>query len=350
VSLVGIFMDVPSRHRPLALLVAVILAQVLLLAFQIRRDHDIRLIRVWSAELLTPLQRAGTFIVSKVDGVWFGYIDLRHVRVENRQLAEEVGQLRLKNQQLEGQAAQAVRLARLLGFRQANADVPMVTAEVIGANADSTSHTIFINRGEQDGIRRNMAVITPDGVVGKISEVLSHTSQVLLIDDRESGVGALLVGSRTHGVIKGTGDPLLWMDYVSTDEKVPAGEQVLTSGEDRIFPKNLPVGWVASTKSGFPFQTIQVSPAAHLDRLEEVIVLQTEKPLKSDQAAGADSSSQQKSPEVKNDAATSSIASAALAPNAKASPVSASSIGKKTPPPAAKKSLPTNPNPPGIPQ
>jgi rod shape-determining protein MreC len=341
-------MDVPSRHRPLVLLVAVILAQVLLLAFQIRRDHDIRLIRVWSAELLTPLQRAGTFVFSKVDSVWFGYIDLRHVRVENRQLAEEVGQLRLKNQQLEGQAAQAVRLARLLGFRQENGDIPMVTAEVIGANADSTSHAIFINRGEQDGIRRNMAVITPDGVVGKISEVLSHTSQVLLIDDRESGVGALLVGSRTHGVVKGTGDPLLWMDYVSTDEKVPAGEQVLTSGEDRIFPKNLPVGWVASTKSGFPFQTIQISPAARLDRLEEVIVLLTEKPLKSDQTIAADSSSPHKSPEAKAPQGTTALASAALSPNGKASSISVNPIGKKASPPAVKKVPPTNP--PGVPQ
>lgn len=315
-------MDVPSRHRPLVLLVAVILAQVLLLAFQIRRDRDVRLIRVWSAELLTPLQRAGTFIVSQVDSVWFGYIDLRNVRMENRQLASEVGRLRLQNQQLEGQAAQAMRLTRLLGFRQENADVPMIAAEVIGANADSTSHTVFINRGDQEGIRRNMAVITPDGVVGKISEALPHTSQVLLITDRESGVGTLLAITRAHGVVKGTGDPLLWMDYVSADEKVSPGEQVLTSGEDRIFPKNLPVGWVASTKSGFPFQTIAVTPSARLDRLEEVLVLLTEKSLNSRGGSELSSSSQQKSPEVKNQQNAAALASAAI---------------KKAPEPPAKK-------------
>ena len=303
-------MDVPSRHRPLVLLVAVILAQVMILAFQIKRGRDVRLIRVWSADLLTPLQRAGTFFISKVEGVWFGYIDLREVHFENRQLTAEVGKLRLKNEQLEGQAAQAVRLARLLGFRQENADIPMVAAEVIGANADSNSLTVFINRGEQDGIRRNMAVITPDGVVGKISEALAHTSQVLLITDRESGVGALLTDTRTHGVVKGTGDPLVWMDYVSTEERVPAGEQVLTSGEDRIFPKNLPVGWVASTKPGFPFQTVEVTPAAHLDRLEEVLVLLTEKTLNS-RPAEANSSSQQKSPEVGNQQSVTTLASAA---------------------------------------
>ena len=274
-------MDVPSRQRPLVLLVALILAQVLLLAFQIKRGQDVRLIRVWSAELLTPPQRGGTFLLSKIHGAWFGYIDLRSARAENQRLADEVGRLRLQNQELESQEAEAGRLAKLLGFRQANADAPMLAAEVIGASADSNSQTIFINRGERDGVRRNMAVVTPDGVVGKIFEAFPHTAQVLLITDRESGVGALLADTRTHGVIKGTGDPLLWMDYVTTEEKVPAGERILTSGEDKIFPKDLPVGTVASTKPGRPFQTIQVEPAAHLDRLEEVLVLLTEHSLAS---------------------------------------------------------------------
>ncbi|HEV2288197.1 MAG TPA: rod shape-determining protein MreC [Candidatus Acidoferrales bacterium] len=285
-------MDVPARHRPLVLLVAVTLAQVLLLAFQVKQtrgERHVLLIRVWSIELLTPLQRAGTYGISKIAGVWYGYIDLRHAHTENQQLTQEVEQLRLKNQELEGRSAEAERLSRLLGFRQANASIAMVAAEVIGAGADSTSETIFINRGAREGIRKNMAVITPDGAVGKIFEALSSTSQVLLISDKESGVGALLANTRTHGVVKGTGDPLLWMDYVTSDEKVPDGEKVLTSGEDRIFPKDIPVGTVVSTKSGLPFQTIEVQPAAHLDRLEEVLVLLTQQPLttRPSEAAGA---------------------------------------------------------------
>lgn len=331
-------MDVPPRHRPLVLLLAVILAQVLLLAFQIRRGRDVRLIRVWSVELLTPLQRAGNFLVNKVDAVWFGYIDLRNVRVENRELTKEVGDLRLKNEQLEGQASQAVRFSRLLGFRQENSDIPMIAAEVIGANADSTSHTVFINRGDQEGIRRNMAVITPDGVVGKISEALSHTSQVLLITDRESGVGALLAGTRTHGVVKGTGNPLLWMDYVSAEEKVATGEQILTSGEDRIFPKNLPVGWVASTKNGFPFQTIEVTPAAHLDRLEEVLVLLSEKPLNSHPENRASSTVPQKLPDSKVSGESNSRTSTLLpADGTRRSAPAAAATPKKAQEPSAKK-------------
>jgi rod shape-determining protein MreC len=289
-------MDVPSRHRPLVLLAAVIVAQVLLLAFQIKRGSDVRLIRVWSAELLTPLQAAGSFVINKIDATWFGYIDLRNAHAENNKLAEEVGQLRLKNEQLEGQAAEAVRLARLFGFRQQNADIPMVAAEVIGANADSNSHTVFINRGENDGIRRDMAVITPDGVVGRIIEALPDTSQVLLITDRESGLGGLLAGTRTHGVVNGTGEPLLQLDYVNTNEKVADGAEVLTSGEDRIFPKDLPVGTVAWTKATLPFQTIALRPAAHLDRLEEVLVLLTQHSFNLQQKNDT-SSSQQKTKE-----------------------------------------------------
>lgn len=272
-------MDIPARRRPLVVLVAVILAQVLLLAFQIKRDHDVRLVRVWSVALLTPLQHAGTYVISKIEGAWFGYIDMRDARSDDRRLEEEVGRLRLKNERLEGQAAEAIRLAKLLGFRKANAAVPMVAAEVIGANADANSETIFINRGARDGLRPNMAVVTPDGVVGKIFEVFSHTAQVLLITDKESGVGALLANTRAHGVVKGSGNPLLRMDYVTNSEKVLPGEKILTSGEDRIFPKDLPIGTVAWAKRGSLFQTIRVDPAAHLDRLEEVLVLLTEQSL-----------------------------------------------------------------------
>ena len=120
-----------------------------------------------------------------------------------------------------------------------------------------------------------MGVITPEGVVGKVLAVFPDTSQVLLLNDKESGVGALLAGTRTQGPVRGTGDPMLGMEYVSNDVKVQTGELVLTSGQDRIFPKDLPVGIVADVKpdSHSPFQLITVRPAAHLDQLEEVLVL-----------------------------------------------------------------------------
>ncbi len=267
--------DTISRHRPLALLASLVLAQVLLLAFQIRRNHDVRLVRYWAEELVTPVEGGATWTFSHIGGVWEGYIGLHHAHVENQNLRSDLDRLQLRNRELEAQAAEAQHLEILLNFHQAHPETPMLAAQVIGASADPISRTIVINRGERDHVRRNLAVITPDGVVGKIVEVLPSTSQVLLINDKDSGVGALFAVSRTQGVVKGSGGPDPRMEYVVNDEKVQPGDLILTSGEDRIFPKGLPIGSVEKATPGNPFQTILVKPAVRLDRLEDVIVLLT---------------------------------------------------------------------------
>lgn len=280
--------DTFSRHRPLALLAGVVLAQVLLLAFQIKRENNVRLVRYWAVEILTPLERAGTWMFSSVGGVWRGYFALRDTRGENERLRSEVEKLRLRNNELESQTAESQRLSALLSFHDTHPEASMLAAQVIGASADPTSHTLFINRGERDRLRRNMGVITPDGVVGKIVEVFPSTAQVLLINDKDSGVGALFAASRTHGVVKGSGDPEPHMDYVVNEEKLQGGEAIVTSGEDRIFPKDLLIGTVDNTAPGYPFQSIRVKPAARLDRLEDVIVLLSQQdllPKKTEEAA-----------------------------------------------------------------
>lgn len=277
-----------SRHRPLAVLAAAVLVQVLLLAFQIKRDHDVRLIRYWAAEVVTPFERFGTWSLSKLGGVWTDYIALHGAHAENARLRAELAQLRLRNRQLESQALEAQRLSVLLNFHDAHTEAPMLAAQVIGASADPASHTLVLNRGERDRVRRNMGVITPDGIVGKIVEVFPTTSQVLLLNDKDSGVGALLLDTRTHGVVKGSGDPHPRMDYVVNDEKVHTGEMILTSGEDRIFPKGLLIGTVAGARDANPFQIIRIEPAAHLDRLEDVLVLLSQQdlsPKRTDDAA-----------------------------------------------------------------
>jgi rod shape-determining protein MreC len=282
-------LDIFSRHRPLALLASVVLAQILLLAFQIKRDHDVRLIRYWAVALMSPVERAGTWSATTTKGVWTGYINLHNARVENERLRADIGVLQLRNKELESQSLETERLAKLWNFREAHPEVQMMAAQVIGASADSISHTLFVNRGSHDHLRNNLAVVTPDGIVGKVVEVFPSTAQVLLINDRESGVGALFADSRTHGVIKGSGDPDPRMDYVVNDEKIKAGETVLTSGEDRIFPKGLLIGTVTDFKPALPFQLIHVQPAARLDRLEDVIILFSQQDL--DPKQGGDGSS-----------------------------------------------------------
>ena len=269
----------PSRHRSLALLAGVLLAQVLMLAVQVKRDSRGRLIRVWSMTAVSPFEKGGAWGFGKVRGVWDHYFALQGTTRQNEELRTENDELKLQISQLQSKAAEADRLATLLNFRQSHQKVPMVMARVIGASAGTASQTIDIDRGERDGIRRNMGVITPDGVVGKVIESYANSAQVLLLTDKDSGVGALLAESRIQSPVGGTGEPLLSMKYVPNDDAVNTGEHVVTSGMDRIFPRDLPVGTIVDVRPANPFKQIRVRPAANLERLEEVIVLLTLHPL-----------------------------------------------------------------------
>jgi rod shape-determining protein MreC len=264
---------IPSRHKSLVLLAGVIVLQVLMLAVQIKRDSEGRLIRVWTVGAVSPFERAGSYGLGWVRDTWHHYFALRNATKENEQIRRENDALKLQISQLQGKAAEADRLAVLLNFRQSHADIPMIAARVIGVSAGAASLTIQLDRGERDGVRKNMGVITPDGVVGKVVEVYPKASQVLLLTDKESGVGAMLADSRIQSPVGGQGEPLLIMKYVPNDDTVNLGERVITSGMDRIFPRDLPVGTVAEIMAGNPFKQIRVKPAANLERLEEVLVL-----------------------------------------------------------------------------
>ncbi|HMI52451.1 MAG TPA: rod shape-determining protein MreC [Candidatus Saccharimonadales bacterium] len=276
---------IPSRHRSIFLLAGVVVLQVLLLAVQIKSESQGRLIRAWTVGAISPFERAGVSGVGSIRGIWNHYFALRNTSFENERLKQENDRQKLQITQLQGKATEAERLADLLNFRQSHHEVPMLAARVIGTGADAASQTIYLDRGDKDGIKKNMGVITPDGVVGKVVESYSNTALVLLLTDKESGVGAMLASTRIQSPVGGLGEPRLSMKYVSNDDTVNVGESVVTSGMDRIFPRDLPVGVVSEVKSGNPFKLIRVRPSANLERLEEVIVLLTLQPLELKKAA-----------------------------------------------------------------
>lgn len=277
----------PPRHKSVVLLAGVILLQVLLLAVQIKRDSQGRLIRTWTVGAVSPFERAGSYGFGWFRDVWRNYFALRSAKKDREDLRRENEALKLRIAQLEGRAAETDRLAALLHFRQSQSDVPMVAARVIGGSAGTASLTIEIDRGEKDGIRKDMGVITPDGVVGKVSEAYGNTSTVLLLTDTKSGVGAMLADSRIQSPVGGLGEPLVTMKYVPNDDDVSVGERVITSGMDRIFPRDLPVGTITEVKAGVDFKKIRIKPAANLEKLEEVLVLLTLNPLKGDDVPAA---------------------------------------------------------------
>jgi rod shape-determining protein MreC len=271
---------IPSRHRSLVLLTIVIVVQVLFLAVQIQQQNkegeNRSLMRSWSVGIISPFERAGAWGVNKIRGTWRHYFALRDTAFENERLKQENDTLKLEITQLRGKAAEADRFAKLLNFRATQEHIPMVGARVIASSPDASSAVVFIDRGSKDKIQRNMGVITPDGVVGKVIAVFSDTAQVLLITDRDSGVGAMIEESRLQSPVRGTSEPMLNMAYISNDDEVKVGEHVVTNGMDRIFPRDLPVGTIVEVKQGSPpFKYIRVRPAAQIEKLEEVIVLLT---------------------------------------------------------------------------
>jgi len=269
--------SVLGRHRNLIILLAVVFLQVLGLAMQVKRTsnqtQDTRLIRIWAVGAISPFERGLVWIQNSTGGLWHNYFYLRGVRAENRQLKEQIEQMRLEQVRLREDAVQARRLQTLLAFKEQYI-AKTVAAQVIGSSGSDLSRVIYIDKGEDAGIRRDMAVMTADGIVGKVLTVYPTVAQVLLISDQSSGVGAILEKSRLQGVLRGTVNGEVVLERVMSDEQVPVGETLLTSGGDQIFPKGLPIGSVAKVSTGKDlFLTIKIRPAANLSKLEEVLVL-----------------------------------------------------------------------------
>ena len=265
-----------SRYRNASLLVLLLAAQVVGLGVQVKRKTEAggtRLIRVWVGSGITPIEKSLVHTGHGFRDVWRNYFYLRGVRRENRDLKAEVERLRIEQVRLREDAAQAHRLQALLAFKEQFIS-QTVAAQVIGTSGSDQQHVVFIDKGSDAGVKPDMAVITPDGIVGKVLLVSHSWAQVLLINDSSSGVGAILESSRLQGILQGTAAGETMLKYVMSDEKVSTGERVLTSGGDRIFPKGLPIGAVQQTNPGSDlFLNIRVKPAADLSRLEEVLVI-----------------------------------------------------------------------------
>jgi len=266
-----------SRYRNVSILVAILFVQVLGLAVQVKRrsgaDESTRIIRLWTVSTITPLEKAIVWCQNGLGNMWSSYIYLRGVRQENRDLKFEIERLRLNQVRLSDDAQQARRLQALLGFKEQYI-AKTVAAQVIGSSGSEQSRSVYIDKGASAGVEKDMAVITADGLVGKVLRAYGSSAQVLLINDQSSGVGVILDKSRLQGVIKGTAAGEVILEKVMTDEQVAPGDLIVTSGGDQIFPKGITVGTVMKVSPGADlFLNIRVKPSANLSRLEEVLVI-----------------------------------------------------------------------------
>ena len=271
-----------SRYKNILFLVAVLVVQIIGLAVQIRRPNPtggdqpaVRLIRYWAISLMSPPEKVVHGSGTGLRGMWSNYLDLRHVRQQNQELKEQVGRLQLEQAGLLEDARQGQRLQALLAFKEhyISSTVP---AQVIGTSGTDQSRILYIDKGAKDGLKPDMAVITPDGIVGKLKDVYAHTSQVLVINDQTSGAGVLLETTRLRGVLRGNALGQPQIINMLPDERVKPGERVLTSGGDQIYPRGLPVGVVdrvVPDTQNPPYVDIILKPAANLGHLEELLVI-----------------------------------------------------------------------------
>jgi rod shape-determining protein MreC len=261
-----------NRYRNITVLLLVIAAQLILLAVQVKNNRDIPFIRVWTVTAVTPIASVVEWFRGGSSGFLHNYVFLHDADAENRRLREEVGRLKMDNIFLRNELRQADR-ARALQVFQSSTQSKTLAARTIGAGAGSGSKTIYVDRGSVEGVERGMAVVTPEGIVGKVIASYPTASEVLLVNDPDFAAGVVSQKNQTRGTLKGQGNGPCKVDYVPLEEKVEVGEWFYTSGDDRIFPRGFPVGTVTAVHEGQPFKEIQVEPSGFQHGLEDMLII-----------------------------------------------------------------------------
>lgn len=256
------------------ILSSIILLSFVLITINIRSARGPLFLEKAVGWVVAPMQNLLTDIRNSIARVFNHYIFLTNVARENEQMAREIDMLKRRNVELLEQIEWQDRVGNLMQYKEQQ-EQKAVLASIIGRDATQWSKVVFINKGTQQGIQENLVVVTNAGVIGHVTQALSTSAKVLLINDSRSAVDVLFQESRIPGVVAGTGQSYCDMKYVPITAKVEVGDSVLSSGLGGIFPKGLMVGTVTHVKKKKQglFQEITIEPKANLARLEEVLVL-----------------------------------------------------------------------------
>jgi rod shape-determining protein MreC len=266
------------RQRSGYVFLAVVLGQILLISAQVNAPNGVPLLETVTFGVFAEVQRGVSSVVGLVRSGWSGYVGLRGVEYENRDLRRQLAEAEVELQQQRALAERSRSLQALLDLRD-RTTLATVPAEVIAAGATPEFRTITIDRGSADGLATDMAVLAPAGVVGRVVTVVGRAAKVQLLVDRNAAAGALIERTRAQGVVVGGGEAWLRLDYASEVADVVEGDTVVTSGIDGIYPKGFVIGQVASIEStGGMSRRIVVTPAVAFDRLEDVLVVLTRPP------------------------------------------------------------------------
>lgn len=270
---------VVESKRPVWIVLAVtLIIHTGLISLQGRRRIDTSFVRTGILDSLAPMEKLVDRSSYGASYVWDRYIALIGLHDENQRLRHENDELRLQIAGEHEAVLEANRVRALAGLQNSGIGKTVV-ARVIGHDA-ARSQTVMIDKGRAHGVKPDTAVITADGIVGRVIQSSNFFSIVQLITDSQSAVGVMLESTRRQGIVHGNGGAELDLDYIDDDNELKAGDKFLTSGQDRIYPKGLPVGVITAVgdrRPGGLIRTVQIRHSADLDRLEEVLCV-TERP------------------------------------------------------------------------
>jgi rod shape-determining protein MreC len=269
------------RLRTGWLFMAVTVGHIILISAQVTTRRGVPMLEALTFGTFAEVQRGATSAIEAVQGTWRDYLAVQDIRRDNERLREEMARLQIDLQQQRAEAQQTRSLQELLDLRS-RIQVPTAAASVIAAGASPDFRTVTIDKGTRDGLRGDLAVISPSGVVGRIILPSGRASKVQLLIDRNAAAGALVERSRAQGIVIGTGTDRLRLDYVPSSADIQVGDRVVTSGIEGIYPaaesegsypKGFVIGHIESIGSGVSGRTVVVRPAVEFSSLETVLVV-----------------------------------------------------------------------------
>ena len=257
-----------------------LVAALIILSLSGKKPHANSPVGGVMMELASPIESVISSVTSGVENFWRDYLNLVGVKEENKKLKEQVA--RQKNQivQMTEYKLANDRLLAILNFQAANPQYQYLAIKVLAWDPGPWFRAIIIDAGSNDGLELDQAVIHPQGVIGRIVEVSPHYAKILLATDFNSSIDAFIQRTRGGGLLAGQGGRPFSLKYVKKDEDVRAGDLIVTSGLDGVFPPGLALGTVSTTNrnSADMFVDVEVVPAVDFDRLEEVLVVKDFRP------------------------------------------------------------------------
>jgi rod shape-determining protein MreC len=266
-------LDIHRRTR--YLFIAVLLGQIILVSAQVQTSSGTKVLQAVTFGIFSQVQLGASRVFGSIRGVWEGYFALRGVYEDNQRLIEQVAALELRLQQQQALARRGAELEQVLGLK-AQTSLKTLAANVIAGDASGIFRTVTIDRGSREGVRSDMAVIAPQGVVGRVvDQPPLEAAKVQLLIDRNAGAGGIIERSGAGGVVVGSeGDPALRMDYVANLADVKVGDRVVTSGLDGIYPPGFVIGHVEKVASGPGlYKQIEIRPVVDFSALQSVLVV-----------------------------------------------------------------------------